>query len=366
MPQIKLSTLLDLVGVLSDSTDPGSASERFRKYLRENVHQVEDVRDYVTDALAETGEQSNKALQDLINHIGQLLGFEVVYGRYRGTANQIGFDGLWQSPTGWSIVVETKTTDVYTVRTATLLGYINSLVSEGRIKNPAKNLGLYVYGRFDAETNQMENAITVEGRRDQLRVVSVSALLNLLQLEQEYRLGHKTVLDLLLPAPVGVDPLINLIFEVVAQEKEEAEETTEETIEETDTQPVTLPKPQKRGAPPSLTSIGESYTGRTPTALVFEGKRYPINTWKEGALALFEALRLKDQPAFEKAAVTMLGKKRPYMATSKAEMRAPQAIPNTSLYFESNQSANSMVRLCCTLIEKMGYGRSDLEFETEE
>lgn len=224
MPQIELYTLLELVGALDDSTDPGSASTRFRKYLRENVQLAGEVRAYVNDALARTGDQFNKALQDLINHIGQLLEFDVQYGRYRGTKGEIGFDGFWQSQTDWSLVVETKTTDVYTVKTSTLLGYINALVSEGQLENPSNALGLYIYGRFDAQTSQLENAIIAEGRREHLRVISVDALLNLLELKQEYDLDHETILSLLLPTAVRVDPLVNLIFDVVSQEKREAVE----------------------------------------------------------------------------------------------------------------------------------------------
>jgi hypothetical protein len=55
MPRIELYTLLDLVGDLSDSTEAGSASARFRKYLRENIQQVSDVRAYVSDALGRSG-----------------------------------------------------------------------------------------------------------------------------------------------------------------------------------------------------------------------------------------------------------------------------------------------------------------------
>ena len=113
MPPIELNTLLELVGALDDSTDPSSASGRFRHYLQGNVQQVGDVRAYVNDALAQQGDQSNKALQDLINHVGQLLEFDVTYGRYRGSRGHIGFDGLWLSKTGRALVVETKTTDVY-------------------------------------------------------------------------------------------------------------------------------------------------------------------------------------------------------------------------------------------------------------
>jgi hypothetical protein len=263
MPKVELITLLELVGTLDDSDQPGSASERFRKYLQGNVQQAGDLRDYIEDALAESGDQFNKALQDLINHLGQLLGFEVTYGRYRGVRGGIGFDGLWQSPTGWSIVVETKTTDVYTVQTAPLLGYINSLVSAGTIEQPSRSLGIYIYGRFDTRTNQLENAIIVEGRREKLRVVSVGALLNLLELKQDYGLSHQTVLGLLLPAPTRIDPLINLISDVVAQEKEEGELETGQVTEETETSVDVSDQLVRKGRRPILSQIDEDYTGKT-------------------------------------------------------------------------------------------------------
>ena len=49
----------------------------------------------------------NRALQDLVNY----LAFKVEYGRDRGIQDQIGFDGFWQSPYGFNIVVEVKTTE---------------------------------------------------------------------------------------------------------------------------------------------------------------------------------------------------------------------------------------------------------------
>jgi hypothetical protein len=519
MPPIELYTLLELVGTLDDSTDPGSASARFRKYLRENVQQVSDVRAYVNDALAQTGDQCNKALQDLINHVGQLLEFDVLYGRYRGVKGQIGFDGLWHSPAGWSLVVEAKTTDVYAVKTSTLLGYINALVSEGRINNPSNVLGLYIYGRFDAQTNQLENAIIVERRRERLRVTSVDALLNLLELKQEYDLEHETILSLLLPAPVRVDPLVNLIFDVVSQEKREAVEAQiakpvielssvtdaqvrayyllpaadsedgtpvienlhrwldkglwglgqrtgyrknfapgdhlcfyavrigvvaeaviasasfdlsqkenpstvevlyaiklkkvrwlEEPVELTaevrrqlgafqgrdpnkgwawfvqgtskltendfnlltgkigisQRRTTTLAKSARRGPPSTLVSIPNDYKGKTVRAIVFQGKRYDVHTWKDATLALFELLRSQNQSKFESAALTLIGRKRPYVTRDKDALRVPQRIPKTtSLYVETNLSANHLVKLGYTLIAKLGYQETALTFETE-
>ena len=361
MPQIDLHTLLELVGDLDDSTEPGSPSERFRKYLQGNIQQVNDVRAYVKGALTQPGDQYNKALQDLINHIGQLLGFNVEYGRYRGVKGDIGFDGLWQSGTGWSIVVEAKTTDIYTVKTATLLGYINSLVSEGKIKSPANAIGLYVYGRFDAHTNQLENAITVEGRREGLRVVSVDALLNLLELKQEYNLAHNTILGLLLPAPVKVDALVNLIFDIVAQEKEEGD-----IAPKVDEEPaITLMKPEHERSSVSLVAIDQDYVGRAIKSVIFLNRQYEVHTWKESALVMFDALRRQDQQKFEEISVIVVGRKRPYISYEKEKLRAPEIIPGTDLYFETNLSANSIAKLCYTLVMEMGHEKTDLQFEVE-
>ncbi len=222
MSTIDLETLLKLVGPLADSTDPNSASGRFRAYLQENVHSIGDLRAYVEAALSTSGDPYNKALQDLVNHTGSLLGFAVEFGRYRGVSGEIGFDGLWSSPTGWMLVVEVKTTDVYAVKTSTLLGYINDLISAGRIKRPDQALGLYVYGRFDAKASQLEKAIIAEKRQEQLRVSSADALLNLLELKQEYELDHETIMQLMLPFAVRLDTIVDLIFDITSQERRAA------------------------------------------------------------------------------------------------------------------------------------------------
>ncbi len=80
---------------------------------------------------------------------------------------------------------------------------------------------------------------------------------------------------------------------------------------------------------------------------------------------LFEALRLQNQRHFETVAVTIIGRKRPYISRDKDKLRKPGIIPSTPLYFETNLSANSMVKLCYTVIVKMGYAKSSLQFEAE-
>ncbi len=127
----------------------------------------------------------NHALQDLVNHIGSMLGFDVVFGCYQGVSGEMGFNGHWKSSSGLYVVVEVKTSERYSVKTATLIEYVNSLISEKAIPDPSSALGLYVIGRPEPEIHQLENAIVAVKRINPLRVVSVESLLSLAELMNE-------------------------------------------------------------------------------------------------------------------------------------------------------------------------------------
>jgi len=131
---ITLSQTVDLVGKLDDSPGDDTARERFPRFLRKNVLEVGQIRDYVEECLRISGDQYNRALQDLVNHLGHFLGFEVTFGRYHGVQGQIGFDGYWKSPTDFHIVVEVKTTEAYAIKAATLVGYVDGLISEKSVR----------------------------------------------------------------------------------------------------------------------------------------------------------------------------------------------------------------------------------------
>jgi hypothetical protein len=127
---------------------------------------------------------------------GHFLGFEVTFGRYRGVTNGVGFDGHWKSPTGVHVVVEVKTSDTYAIKTATLVGYINELISDKKIPGRQSSLGLYVMGRPDPEIKQLDNAIVAEKRTHELRTTSIESLLSLAELMTEYDMTHEDVLIL--------------------------------------------------------------------------------------------------------------------------------------------------------------------------
>jgi len=94
-----LSHIFTLLGKLDDSPGEDTARDRFRRYIKESVQEVGTIRDYVEECLRTSGDQYDRALQDFVTYLGHFLGFEVVFGRYRGVQGQLGFDGHWKSPT---------------------------------------------------------------------------------------------------------------------------------------------------------------------------------------------------------------------------------------------------------------------------
>ena len=221
-----LDEVFDLIGRLDDSPGEDTPRERFRRYLKDKVKEVGQARDYVEECLRTSGDQYNRALQDLVNHLGHLLRFEVAFGRYQGVRGQPGFDGHWTSPTGFHIVVEVKTTEVYAVKTATLVGYVDELISEGMIADWDTALGLYVIGRPDPEIRQLENAILAQKRTHQLRIISAESLLSLAEMMNEYDIDHEDILAVMRPSGPTIDSVVDLMARLVAQGK--AEELPEE------------------------------------------------------------------------------------------------------------------------------------------
>ena len=229
---ITLSKILALVGKLDDSPGEEVPRERFRRFLKENVKEVGQIRDFVEECPRTTGEQYNRALQDLVNFIGQFLGFEITFGHYQGVTGQIGFDGYWKSPTGFYIVIEVKTTETYAVKTSSLIGYIDELISEKKIPNWDQALGLYVIGRPDPEIRQLENAILAEKRTHQLRIISVESLLSLAEMMYEYDVNHEDILAVVQPSKPTIDPIADMMAGLVAQHHPVSEIPKEEAPRE--------------------------------------------------------------------------------------------------------------------------------------
>jgi hypothetical protein len=213
---LALDQVLGLVGTLDDSPGENTARERFRGFLRETVTSIGTVRDYVELCAKNKGPQYDFALQDLINHAGTLIGFDVEFGRYKGVANDIGHDGLWRRD-DFSIVVEVKTTDAFTIRTDTLLGYVNRLISASKVSDWDHTMGLYVFARADAELKSLANSIIAEKRTHELRIATVDTIMSLAELVQDGHIAPDEALSLLKPGGVFISDTVQLLARIAAE-----------------------------------------------------------------------------------------------------------------------------------------------------
>ena len=216
--QATLKETLELIGKLDDSSGDNSPRERFHNYLQTYITEVGQLRDYIEESLRKTDSQYNKAFQDLVNHLGLFLGFQVIFGRYSGVKNEIGFDGHWISPEGFHLVVEVKTSETYPIKTSTLLEYMNQLISEKEIPSDKDVIGIYVIGKPNPEVQQLKNAIIAENRIQQIRIISIESIISLAELMNEYDVNHEDVLSILKPSGPSIDPNVEILIKLAAQQ----------------------------------------------------------------------------------------------------------------------------------------------------
>ena len=99
---------------------------------------------------------------------------------------------------------------------------------------------------------------------------------------------------------------------------------------------------------------------KSPSALLVSSSRRASNRCRS------QLSGNESHTKFEETALTLVGRKRPYITHDKSKLRTPQLIPSTtSLYVESNLSSNYIAKLCYTLVVKMGYPKVSLTFEVE-
>lgn len=205
-------------GSLRDGAD---ASAEFRDYLR---HIPSDLlARYADECLQGAFPNSGLALQDVVNEIGRRLDFLVTHGRYRGTSNQPGHDGIWADSDRHNIIVEVKTTDAYRIDLNTIAGYRQTLAKIGDIQLDASSM-LVVVGRQD--TGDLEAQIRGSRHAWDMRVISVDALLRMLKLKEEVEDPSliKRIHDILVPHEfTRLDPIIEIAFAAVADVRFEAE-----------------------------------------------------------------------------------------------------------------------------------------------
>ena len=157
--------------------DNSSCSAELRYFL--NNAPTEKLFEHVQYCLSEPFDKSGLVLQEIVNEFGRRLDYKVESGFYQGRSNEIGFDGIWESPDGHAIVVETKTTDAYRLRLNNVAKYRETLIKSGRITD--KSSILIVVGRDD--TGDLEEQIRGSRHAWDARIISTEALIKLVQLK---------------------------------------------------------------------------------------------------------------------------------------------------------------------------------------
>jgi hypothetical protein len=207
-------------------------------------------------------------LQDLINELGRRLDFSVENGRYQGTTNAVGFDGLWASPEGRSIVVEVKTTDTFRVSLDTIVEYREKLIASGHTAKSSSIL--IVVGRED--TGELEAQVRGSRHAWDVRLLSTEALLKLVQLKEnaEDVATGKKIRELLFPMEyTRLDQIIDVMFTTATDVQTGLDSTNDAAAEEDENEPQSEPVDSK-GEIPEEKSVSEGVWEFTDSRLLQE------------------------------------------------------------------------------------------------
>jgi hypothetical protein len=206
-------------GNLLDGSD---ASKELRQFLR--LVPSDRLFMYARYCLERSFNRSGRILQDIVNELGRRLEFEVEDGPYQGKPSGIGFDGIWRSAGQRQVIIEVKTTDVYTISLETLGRYKERLISENRVRRDASLL--IVVGRED--TGSLEEQVRGSRYAWDMRLISVERLIKLVQVKEKS--DDPETLDqirqLLQPFEyTKIDKIIDVVFTTAADV--ESQQTTE-------------------------------------------------------------------------------------------------------------------------------------------
>ena len=162
-------------GRLRDGTE---SQRELREYLRQVT--IDALATYVDYCLSHAFPKGGQVLQDLVNELGRRLEYDVTNGRYQGTTNVVGFDGIWRDPSGHGLVIEVKTTDTYRLSLETVARYRDQVLAQDVLAKPCSIL--IVVGRTD--TGELEAQVRGSRHAWDIRLISVDALVNLVRIKE--------------------------------------------------------------------------------------------------------------------------------------------------------------------------------------
>ncbi len=230
----KIHQIISFVGE-GKITDGNNTSTELREILSQIPTKL--LKRYSEECLTEKFTDSGFVLQDIVNQIGERLGFEIEYGFYRGTSNRIGYDGIWTSENGINLIIEVKTTDAYRINLDTVSQYREELIKTKRINEENSSL-LITVGRQD--TGDLEAQIRGSRHAWDIRLISIDYLLRLLEVKEKLNDPKTTqqIIGVLQPMEyTKLDKLIELIF-LTTQDLELEKDTGDIDTENEDDQDI--------------------------------------------------------------------------------------------------------------------------------
>jgi hypothetical protein len=219
MAESRMEDILDLIN--RDLDDKSETKDRFREFLLKEKWEPEHFKAWIQECVNK-GDTSHKvwynALQDIVVAIGSHLGFDVEFGRYSGSKQEIAFDGLWKRETGEVILVEVKASG-WPVTSIGQLGQYAERYAESKEVNEADVFGLYAIG--GSEVQHLIDQIKGGKYRNRLRLISFEDLIALWDLKADLDTitgkdaGATRVQSILLPfESVDVGNFVRLMLEI--------------------------------------------------------------------------------------------------------------------------------------------------------
>jgi len=225
---IESKHIQQLVAIAGDGKlrDNSACSKEVRAYLSQV--DIDILNKYVKQCLDKSFSDSGLALQDLVNELGRRLDFTVEDGLYQGRSNQVGFDGLWFAPEGFSIIAEVKTTDAYRISLDTLAKYRSQLIKSGTISDDSSVL--IIVGRQD--TGDLEAQVRGSKHAWDIRIISADSLMSLAKVKVSSEEDTSEKMRLLL-RPVEytrLDSLVDIVYTTAQDIEETAESEPAESV----------------------------------------------------------------------------------------------------------------------------------------
>ena len=215
-----------------DLTDGTNVSEFFRKFISRADWPLDNYKLWVDECLGKSSKKEpnySNAFQDLVVILGQRLGLEVDFGRYKGsTGGEIDYDGLWETSDHNYVVVEVKTSDVFSHKVDQVGGYMKAVAQKKGVEiNDV--FGLYIIGKIK-DPQPLANQIKGSEFRNSIRIVTVDCLFDLLELGEklsskaESETITKSIQNIIMPLdPVLVDRSVNIIKDLAGLMMSESE-----------------------------------------------------------------------------------------------------------------------------------------------